>query len=239
MYGAIYHAVPRPDPALLAGFEGVSTAALSDAMGRHGAMRGDIRPLYDDVAMVGVALTVLCFPGDNIMTHRALEMVRPGDVLVIDAGDETSGCFGHRSAMQARARGGVGVVASGAVRDGADLRRDRFAVFCRGLSPRAPQKNTPGSINVPIHVGGVVICPGDIVVGDADGVVVVPLSIAVSTLAKARAREQAEQRPAVEAAGELPPDPFGRTPTVHDLLRGRVVEHHGFKDWSTPGGKET
>jgi 4-hydroxy-4-methyl-2-oxoglutarate aldolase len=72
MYGVIYHAVPRPDPVLLAGFEGVATAALSDAMGRHGAMRGDIRPLYDDVAMVGVALTVLCFPGDNIMTHRAL-----------------------------------------------------------------------------------------------------------------------------------------------------------------------
>jgi 4-hydroxy-4-methyl-2-oxoglutarate aldolase len=231
MYGAIYHAAPRPDAALLAAFEGVSTAALSDAMGRHGAMGGDIRPLYDDIAMVGVALTVLCFPGDNIMTHRALEMVRPGDVLVIDAGDETSGCFGHRSAMQARTRGGVGVVASGAVRDAAELRRDRFPVFCRGVSPRAPQKHTPGSINVPIHVGGVVICPGDLVIGDADGVVVVPLSIAAAVLAKARAREWAEQRPAAEAAGELPPDPFGRTPTIHDLLRGKVVEHHDFKDW--------
>jgi 4-hydroxy-4-methyl-2-oxoglutarate aldolase len=170
------------------------------------------------------------------MTHRSLEMVRPGDVLVIDSGDEISGCFGHRSAVQARARGGVGLVASGAVRDAAELRRDRFPVYCRGVSPRAPQKNTPGSINVPIHVGGVVICPGDLVVGDTDGVVVVPLSIAATVLEKAQARERAERRPAGETAGELPQDPFGRNQTIQDLLRGKVVEHYGYKDWAVPAG---
>lgn len=232
MYGAIYYNVARPTPELLAAFAGVSTAALSDAMGRHGAMRGHIRPLYRDIHMVGAALTVLCPPGDNLMTHKSLEMVGPGNILVIDDGDHDTGCFGYRSAMQARARGGGGLVASGSIRDVAALRRDRFPVFCRGASPRAPQKNTPGSINIPVHVGGLVVCPGDVVVGDDDGVVVVPQACAAAVLERALARERLEQRPATDTAGELPPDPTGRTPTIDALLRGKVTEHHGFKDWS-------
>jgi 4-hydroxy-4-methyl-2-oxoglutarate aldolase len=240
MYGSIYYDVVRPSMELLAAFEGVSTAALSDAMGRHGAMRSFIRPIYDDITMVGTALTVLCFPGDNIMTHKALELVQPGDVLVIDDSDHDSACFGHRSAQQARARGGVGLVASGSIRDIAALRHDRFPVYCRGASPRAPKKNTPGSINVPVHVGGIVVRPGDIVVGDADGVVVVPLESAGSILDKARARERHEQRPATTTAGELPPDPTGRTPTIDELLRGRVQEHRTLRNWSgTPTGSNT
>src|SRR5262249_13675036 len=155
------------------------------AMGRHGALSSDIRPLYPDIRMVGAALTVLCFPGDNLMTHKALQMVQPGDVLVIDDGDYDTGCFGHRSAINALSRGGVGVVASGSVRDAAMLRRDRFPTFSRSVSPRAPQKNTPGSINVPVQIGGIVVCPGDIVVGDDDGVVVVPLPMARLILEKA------------------------------------------------------
>lgn len=232
MYGSIYYNVARAAPELLAAFAKVSTAALSDAMGRHGAMKPVIRPIYDDIRLVGTALTVLCFPGDNIMTHKSLEMVQPGDVLVIDDGDHETGCFGHRSAMQARARGGVGLVASGSVRDIAALRADRFPVFCRGASPRAPQKNTPGSINVPVHVGGIVVLPGDIVVGDPDGVVVVPLASAEAVLEKALARERQELRPPSATAGELPPDPAGRTPTIDELLRGKVVEHRAFHRWS-------
>jgi regulator of RNase E activity RraA len=158
VYGHIYYNIVRPAPALLEAFREVSTAALSDAMGRHGAMSSKIRPIYEGIRMVGSALTVLCFPGDNIMTHKALQMVAPGDVLVIDDGDYDTGCFGHRSALLARSRGGVGVVASGSVRDVAMLRRDRFPTFCRGVSPRAPQKNVAGSINVPVHIGGIVIC---------------------------------------------------------------------------------
>jgi 4-hydroxy-4-methyl-2-oxoglutarate aldolase len=243
MYGSIYYNVARPSAELLAAFHDVSTAALSDAMGRHGAMRSVIRPIYDDIRMVGAALTVLCFPGDNIMTHKALELVQPGDVLVIDDGDHDTGCFGHRSAMQARARGGVGLVASGSVRDIAALRHDRFPAFCRGASPRAPQKNTPGSINVPVHIGGLVVRPGDIVVGDPDGVVVVPLGSARQILDRALARERLELRPATSTAGELPPDPAGRTPTIDELLRGRVTEHRAFQDWSAgfthnDGGKQ-
>jgi 4-hydroxy-4-methyl-2-oxoglutarate aldolase len=232
MYGSIYYNVARPSADLLADFATVSSSALSDAMGRHGAMRSFIRPIYDDIRMVGCALTVLCFPGDNLMTHKALEMVQPGDVLVIDDGDHDTGCFGYRSAMGARAKGGTGVVASGSVRDVAELRRSRFPTFCRGASPRAPQKNTPGSINVPVHVGGIVVCPGDIVVGDPDGVAVVPLADARAVLARALGRERVEAGETKGQTGELPLDPHGQKLTIDDLLRGKVTEIRKLRDWS-------
>jgi 4-hydroxy-4-methyl-2-oxoglutarate aldolase len=231
VYGHIYYNIVRPAPALLEAFREVSTAALSDAMGRHGAVSSKIRPIYEGIRMVGSALTVLCFPGDNIMTHKALQMVAPGDVLVIDDGDYDTGCFGHRSALLARSRGGVGVVASGSVRDVAMLRRDRFPTFCRGVSPRAPQKNVAGSINVPVHIGGIVICPGDVVVGDDDGVVVVPLAVAGDILEKARAREQRERESTDLPPGELPPDPAGAALQLDDLLRGKVIEHREPISW--------
>jgi 4-hydroxy-4-methyl-2-oxoglutarate aldolase len=231
MYGHIYHRIARPEPELLAAFAEIPTATLSDAMGRHGALSSVIRPIYQDIRMVGSALTVLCFPGDNLMTHKALRMVQPSDVLVIDDGDYDTGCFGHRSALVARARGGTGVVVSGSVRDVAMLRRERFPVFARGVSPRAPQKSTPGSINVPVHVGGIVISPGDIVVGDDDGVVVVPRAMAKAVLEKARFRDRAEKEESGSAAGELPLDPSGAALSLDGLLAGRVVEHHELRSW--------
>lgn len=231
MYGHIYHNIARPAPALLQAFHNVSTATLSDAMGRHGAMSSTIRPIYENIRMVGSALTVLCFPGDNIMTHKALQMVKPGNVLVVDNGDYDTGCFGHKSALHARSQGGVGIVVSGSVRDVAMLRRDRFPTFARSVSPRAPQKNTPGSINVPVHVGGIVICPGDIVIGDDDGVVVVPLAMANEILEKAKRRDKREKESAGSAPGELPLDPAGATLELDALLKGRVVEHMEPVTW--------
>jgi 4-hydroxy-4-methyl-2-oxoglutarate aldolase len=203
MYGHIYHTIARPDPPTIAGFADILAATLSDAMGRHGVLSSDIRPMFENIRMVGTALTVLCFPGDNLMTHKALQMVQPGDVLVIDDGDFNTGCFGHRSALTARTRGGVGVVVSGSVRDVAMLRQDRFPVFARSVSPRAPQKNTPGSINVPVQIGGIVVGPGDIVVGDDDGVVVVPRAMAQEVLTKARFRDRREKE-TDGSSGELP-----------------------------------
>lgn len=231
MYGHIYYSVPRAPAALLKAFAEVPTAALSDAMGRHGALSSTIRPIYENIRMVGSALTVLCFPGDNLMTHKALTMVQPGDVMVIDDGDYDTGCFGHRSAMTARQRGGTGVVCSGSIRDVAALRADRFPVFCRSVSPRAPQKNTPGSINVPVQIGGIAVMPGDIVVGDDDGVVVVPLPHAEDVLAKALKREKAEQQSAPGVNPELPVDPVRGAQSLDDLLKGKVVEHRGPVSW--------
>lgn len=231
MYGHIYYNIARPDPELLRAFGEIPTATLSDAMGRHGALSSAIQPIYQDIRMVGSALTVLCFPGDNVMTHKALQMVQPNDVLVIDDGDYDTGCFGHKSALNARSRGGVGVVVSGSVRDVAMLRRDRFPTFSRSVSPRAPQKNTPGSINVPVQVGGIVIVPGDIVVGDDDGVVVVPLTEARAVLEKARGRDRHEKTSTETAPGELPLDPSGAALQLDALLRGKVVEHQEPVQW--------
>ena len=225
MYGHIYHDFQRAQPGLIDRFKGVPTSTLSDAMGRHGAMKADIRPIFENIALVGSAFTVLCFPGDNIMTHKAVQMMQPGDVLVIDAGDSDSGCFGHRSALQVRGRGGAGVVASGTVRDVALLRRDRFPVFSRGVSPRAPQKNTPGSINVPVEVGGVVVSPGDIVVGDDDGITVVPRLLAEQVLARALQRERAEALSMENGTlNELLPDPAHGALDIDRVLKGKVVE---------------
>jgi len=183
--------------------------------------------------MVGVAMTVLCFPGDNLMAHKALQMVKAGDVMVIDDGDYDTGCFGHRSALTAR--GGVGVVASGSVRDVAMLRRERFPVFARSVSPRAPQKSTPGSINVPVQVGGIVVCPGDMVVGDDDGVVIVPRAMANAVLEKARIRDRKEREESRIGAGELPLDPSGAALSLDKLLAGKVIEHHELRSWGADG----
>ncbi len=122
---------------------------------------------------------------------------------------------------------------NGSIRDARELRADRFPIFCRGVSPRAPQKNTPGSINVPVTLGGIVIQPGDILVGDDDGVVVVPLASAEDILAKAQARDAQEQKGPAKS-GELPLDPAGARLDLDRMLEGKVVHHHDLVDWG-PG----
>jgi 4-hydroxy-4-methyl-2-oxoglutarate aldolase len=235
MYGHIYHNVLRPDAGMLKAFEGLATATISDAMGRHGAASGDIHRISGPVHIVGCVLTVLCFPGDNLMAHKALQMVQAADVLVIDDGNHDTACFGHNSALHVRSRGGAGTVVAGSVRDVALLRRDNLPVFARSISPRAPQKNTPGSINVPVHIGGIVVCPGDIVVGDEDGIVVVPLAMAGDVIAKAMERDRRDQAAASAPPGELPLDPSGAMLTLDRLLEGKVVEHHEQVHWRPLG----
>jgi len=234
MYGHIFHNVRRPSAELLAEFDGIWTSTLCDSMGRHGVMNSSIRPIYDGIRIYGAALTVLCFPGDNITTHKALLMAQPGDILVIDDGDYNTSCFGHNMSLHARSRGAVGVVASGSIRDLGLLRRDKFPVFCRSVSPRSPQKNTPGSINVPVHVGGLVVNPGDIVVGDDDGVAVVPLPIAEDIASKAKKRQQMEldQASGIDK-GEVPLEILYGATWVDDRLKGKVVEH----DEPLPAGR--
>jgi 4-hydroxy-4-methyl-2-oxoglutarate aldolase len=230
MYGHIYYNVARGDPDLVQGFESLPSATVSDAMGRHGAMNGDIRPIFEGAKIVGNALTVLCFPGDNLMIHKAIQMIAPGDVLVVDDGGHDTGCFGHKSACAVKARGGAGTIISGSVRDVALLRRDRLPIFARSITPRSPQKNTAGSINVPVQVGGIVVCPGDIIVADDDGIVVVPLADAARVLDAARGRDIHEAKTAT-AYSELPLDPAGKKLSIDDLLKGKVVEHHEPVSW--------
>jgi len=195
-------------------------------MGRHGVMMPEIRPIFEPIRIVGVAFTVLNYPNDNITTHKALTMLQPGDVLVIDEGrDNNTGSFGHNMSLQARNRGVAGVVSNGCVRDIRLLREEKFPVFCRSICPRSAQKNTPGSINVPVQVGGLVVSPGDIVVGDDDGVAVIPLSIAEDVIQRAKKRMDMEYRQARDIReGKKPLEIIFGDNWVDTALKGKVQE---------------
>ena len=226
MYGHIHHHFPRAPQELLAQLEGVWTSTIADTMGRHGVMMPEIRPIFEPIRVVGVAFTVLNYPNDNITTHKALTMVQPGDVLVIDEGRENNtGSFGHNMSLQARNRGVAGLVSNGCMRDIRLLREEKFPAFCRGVCPRSAQKNTPGSINVPVHVGGLVISPGDIVVGDDDGVAVIPLAVAEEVIKRARQRMDMEYQQARDIReGRKPLEIIFGDNWVDTALQGKVQE---------------
>lgn len=226
MYGQIHHTFARPSAELLRQLRGIWTSTLADTMGRHGVMTPDIRPIHEGIRMVGVAFTVLNYPNDNITTHKALTMLEPGDVLVIDEGrDNNTGAFGHNMSLQARNRGAAGVVSNGCVRDIHLLREEKFPFFCRSICPRSAQKNTPGSINVPVQVGGLVITPGDIVVGDDDGVAVIPLSVAEEVIEGAKKRMGMEVQQAIDIKeGKRPLEIIFGENWVDVALKGKVKE---------------
>lgn len=179
MYHQLVRGHKRPSGELLDRFRGIWPSTLSDTMGRQGAMGPEIRPLWEGAEILGSAVTVLCFPGDNLTVHKALQTLQENDVLVIDVADaQNTSIMGHNMSLKARNQGAVGMVTNGTVRDVRLLREDAFPIFCAGVCPRSPQKHTFGAINVPIQVGGLTVKPGDIVSADVDGVVVVPLEIA-------------------------------------------------------------
>lgn len=150
------------------------SSILADVAGRRGALSGRIAALSPSMAFAGPALTVEIRPGDNLMIHAAMAIAKPGDVLVIDGkGDLSSALMGEIMCQQCVALGIVGVVIDGAVRDSVALRELGLPVFAAGLNPNGPTKFIPGRINHPISIGGVSVNPGDLVVGDADGVTVI------------------------------------------------------------------
>jgi len=188
---ALDHAGPSPDELKQLG--AFSAATLHEAMGRKGAMPVFIKPIYPGMHVCGSALTVACPPGDNLTIHAAIEYATAGDVLVVDCGGhEEAGPFGDVMATACKAKGIVGIVIDGCVRDGATLRDMGFPAFARGLNIKGTSKRLFGSIGRPIVFAGVPIAPGDAVVGDDDGVVVVPRAEIATTIAAAREREQSE-----------------------------------------------
>jgi 4-hydroxy-4-methyl-2-oxoglutarate aldolase len=227
VYGVINHNYARPPESLVQQFAGIWTSTIADTMGRHGVMMPEIRPIFENIRVLGVAFTVLNYPNDNITTHKAITMLKPGDVLVIDEGrDNNTGAFGHNMSLQARNRGIVALISNGCVRDVRLLREEKFPAFCRGVCPRSAQKNTPGSINIPVHVGGLVISPGDIVIGDDDGVAVVPLAAAEDVLKKAKLRMDMEYQQAQDIKdGKKPLEILYGDSWVDAALKGKVQEN--------------
>jgi RraA family protein len=171
------------------------SSIFADVAGRRGALHGRIAPLAPSMKFAGPALTVEVRPGDNLMIHAALAIARPGDVIVVDGkGDLTSALMGEIMTQQARALGVAAVVIDGAVRDAEAIRALGFPMFAAGLNPNGPTKNVPGRLNHPISVGGVTVRPGDLVVGDADGVTVIERGRAAALLPLAAEKVAAETK---------------------------------------------
>jgi 4-hydroxy-4-methyl-2-oxoglutarate aldolase len=204
--------VPRAPDDLLARFRGLDTGPICDALGRFAAMDYQIKPLDPGAEMVGSALTVWTRPCDNIAIYKALEMAQPGDALVIATqGYTTNSVWGELTTLIAQARGLAGMVTDGMVRDSREIFQIGLPVFAGGLTPNSPFKDGPAKINVPVTCGGIAVRPGDIVVGDADGVVVVPQEVAETVLERVSAIQAKEAGIRAEiAAGHLIPSNMAR-----------------------------
>ena len=170
---------PRPAPELVARFEGMPVANIDDNMNRIAAVDAAIEPIGKG-QLLGTAFTIRVPQGDNLMFHAAMDLAKPGDVIVIDAGGFTDrAIFGELMATYCKSRGIKGIVCDGAIRDRDGLAAmEDFPVYARSATPNGPYKNGPGEINVPVVIGGKLVHPGDIVVGDGDGVLFIDPAIA-------------------------------------------------------------
>jgi len=194
----ILSAPPRLSDQLVARFRGVASANLADAMGRFHFMDPEIRS-RTGLSLCGLAVTVLARPADNLMIHKALQVAEPGDIVVVNTcGNTTSAVFGELMCHTAAAKKLGGIVVDGAIRDVDGIRRLGMPAFSRTVSPGACDKDGPGEINVPIACGNTVVMPGDIIVGDDDGVTVVPRDVAENVLPLVDALVKREQARIVE-----------------------------------------
>jgi regulator of RNase E activity RraA len=176
-------------------FARLPVANVSDGMSRLTSGGAQLRPMHGGGGMAGPALTVKAAPGDNLMLHKAIALAEPGDVIVVDAGgDLTNALVGEMMLMQMAKRGVAGVVINGAIRDAGYIRGQKLPVFAAGVTHRGPYKNGPGEINVPIAINGMVIEPGDLVIGDDDGVLCVPIDQVEAVFKAATAKFEAEQK---------------------------------------------
>jgi RraA family protein len=178
----------RPDAKLVAELAEMVTPHLSDSMERLYAAGPQLRPMHKEGKLAGPAYTVKTAAGDNLLVHKAIDTARRGDVIVVDAGGFLDNAIiGELMMSRARQRGVAGMVIWGAIRDSAEIGAGSYPVFAAGVTHRGPYKNGPGEINVPIVMGGLAVNPGDIIVGDADGLVAIPLDQADKILASAKA----------------------------------------------------
>lgn len=215
----VVQTIERADQAVADELGRLGTATVHEASGRRGFAGPDIRPIQQEVRLAGTAVTVSCHPGDNLMVHAAVEVCQAGDVLVVThRAPSTHGMFGELLATSLMSRGVRALVVDAGVRDTAELRSMGFSVWSRHVSVEGTVKATPGSVNVAVVLGSVVVHPGDVVCADDDGVVVVPRQDAATVLDSARARVEREDLTRDRlAAGELGLDIYDLRQTLDDL----------------------
>ncbi|MFJ6892921.1 4-carboxy-4-hydroxy-2-oxoadipate aldolase/oxaloacetate decarboxylase [Streptomyces hokutonensis] len=233
MGGVIITNPPKADAKDVEALAAFGVATVSEAMGRTGLLGPSIRPVQQGVRVAGTAVTVLSWPGDNLMIHAAVEQCGEGDILVVTTTSPcTDGLFGELFATALQKRGVRGVVLNTGIRDTQELRDMGFAAWSRAVSSQGTVKATGGSVNVPIAIDGQVVRPGDVIVADDDGVVVVARETARETAEKSEAREAKEA--ATRAAfleGQLGLDRYG----LRDTLKQLGVEYRSYEEYTGAG----
>lgn len=203
--------IKRPDPEVVRMLGELGVATVHEAQGRTGLMKPYMRPIYPSARAAGTAVTISSQPGDNLMIHAAMEVCKPGDILVVTTTSEsTDGMFGELLGVSCEAHGVVGLITDAGVRDTAELTAMDFPVWARAISAQGTVKSTAGSVNVPVVCAGMTVNPGDVVVADADGVVVVPCAqaAAVAQAGRDRIDKEAKTRERLRN-GELGVDFYG------------------------------
>jgi 4-hydroxy-4-methyl-2-oxoglutarate aldolase len=211
--------IERPDPEVVRKLGEFGTATVHEAQGRTGLMLPYMRPIFPTAHIASPAVTVLCHPGDNLMFHAAIEVCKPGDALVVAThSDSTDGFFGELLATSCQAHGINGIVIHAGVRDVADLTAMQFPAFSRAISAQGTVKETAGYVNIDIVCAGALVHPGDVIVADVDGIVVVRRQEAaeVVKLCEARLAKESKNRERLRA-GELGLDMYGLREKLKNL----------------------
>lgn len=223
MKNLVVKQIPRVNPAVVAQLQSAGVATVHEAMGRVGLMRPFMRPLAEGMSAAGPAVTVLAPPGDNWMIHVACELVSRGDVLVVASTSETTdGMVGELLVTLMQAKGLAGLVIDAGCRDVRQVRRLGLPLWCKAISAQGTVKATPGSVNVPVVCAGALVNPGDVVVADDDGVVVVPHASASTVAEVALERCALEERARARMAAGGPA--LGASPTMLEKLREAGVQ---------------